>query len=129
MTFGIKATPPGIDVREAKERELGIYTKYFTLKQKDFPDFPITATVLDANENTKVTFTHDLGYVPSFTVYSEDAFKTWFRIPGRSADGTRGIILTLTKNKIVIQVGKPGGYDGDIILNINCVINLESGIQ
>lgn len=129
MTFGIKATPPGIDVRSAKERELSLYTKYYTLKQKDFPDFPTFVTVLDANENASVTFTHNLGYIPSFAVYSEDSLKTWFHIPGISSDGTRGIISKLTNNKIVILVGQPGGYDGDITFNVNCIINLEPGIQ
>ena len=129
MGFGIKATPPGIDVRRAKERELSLYTKYFTLKQKDFPDFPNTVTVPDGSQNAFITFTHNLGYVPNFSIYMEDSVKTWFRIPGISTDGTRGSISDSTNNKIVALVGQPGGYDGNITFNINCIVTLEEGIQ
>jgi hypothetical protein len=68
MGYGIKISPPGVDVKTADDKDLVFSSELDT--QKDAISGVVTQTV--SSPSTVVLYTHGLGYVPSFKVYYDN---------------------------------------------------------
>lgn len=136
MSYGIKVSKPGVDVKTALEEELVINSEYFSVKEiVDPAGIPTTLTIASGGYSGSATYNHSLPFIPAYMVFLEDRDGNFFRLPGQSGDtpvgGEGSLVGTVwaTSTQIVVSAGfqvevSPANYT----LNLRIFLFNDEGI-
>jgi len=72
MSYGIKVSLPGVDVKSASIKDLSLTSDFASQKGLLFDRVSYTFSGAPNSKQTLVTINHGLGYIPAFWAYFQD---------------------------------------------------------